>query len=142
MSIADIVLRYNSINDENRSDDFVALIALIIIGLIMISFRSNLFLDDKSRVVIKESGLLRIRLSREKVNIPKKCDGIIIKQKRKTGTGHFRFVLPVSYNFKSFDMFFHSKTGLVRLINTDYKSAIKIAEFFKSNYNLEYTLEK
>jgi hypothetical protein len=38
-------------------------------------------------------------------------------------------------------MFFHSETGIVRLINTDCSRAIKIAEFFKSSLNLEYILE-
>ena len=63
------------------------------------------------------------------------------KEKTKRGTGYYRFVLPVSYNFKSYDMFFHSETGIIRLINTDCRRAIKIAEFFKSKVKLDYTLE-
>jgi hypothetical protein len=123
-----LIVNLNSVKSEDHMNDFV-------------SFRSKIIIDDKSGIVIKESGLLGITLSNEKIKIPYNCDKIFIKQKNKTGTGYYRSVLPVSYSFKSYDMFFHSETGIVRIINTDCSRAIKIAEFFKSNMKLDYTLE-
>jgi hypothetical protein len=119
----------------------VSSVAIAFIGLVLVSFRSKIIIDDQSDIVIKESDFLGMTLSSEKVRIPHDCDKIYIKQKNKRGTGYYRSVLPVSYSFKSYDMFFHSETGIVRLINTDCSRAIKIAEFFKSNLKLDYTLE-
>jgi hypothetical protein len=115
--------------------------AFIIIGIIMVFFKSTLILDNKSEFVIKESSLLNMTLSREKINIPKNCNRINVKEKNKTGTGYYRFVLPVSYVFKSYDMFFCSDSGVIRLINTDYKRALKIAEFFKEGLKINYFIE-
>jgi len=136
-----LILNLNSVKSEDHMNDFVSSVAIAFIGLVLVSFRSKIIIDDKSGIVIKESGLLGITLSNEKIKIPYNCDKIFIKQKNKTGTGYYRSVLPVIYSFKSYDMFFHSETGIVRIINTDCSRAIKIAEFFKSNMKLDYTLE-
>jgi hypothetical protein len=141
LAFAILLTGLNSAKNENILTDFATSIAIIIIGLIMISFKSKLIIDDKSGFVIKESGLWGMTFSKEKIRIPKNCDRILIKQKTKKGSGYYRFVIPVAYSFKSFDMFFHSETGMARLINTDYKRAIKIGEFFKSKIGLDYTLE-
>jgi len=120
---------------------FPAPIALMIISLIIVSFNSKIIIDEDFRFVIKESSLLNMILSREKVNIPHDCKKILIKQKNKKGTGYYRFALPVTYSFKSYDMFLCSQSRVVRLINTDYSRSLKIAEFFKSNFHIEYILE-
>jgi hypothetical protein len=135
------LINLNSGQSENLFNDFVVSLAITFVGLIMISFRSKIIIDDKSGFVLKESGLSGLTLSREKIKIPDNCDKIIIKEKTRRGTGYYRFVLPVSYNFKSYDMFFHSERGIIRLINTDCRRAIKIAEFFKTNMKLDYILE-
>jgi hypothetical protein len=126
---------------ESIQDDLVSSIAIVFIGLVLVSFRSKIIIKDKSDIVIKESDFLGITLSNEKIKIPHNCDRIYIKQKNKKGTGYYRSVLPVNYSFKSFDIFFHSDSGVVRLINTDCSRAIKIAEFLKSNLKIDYTLE-
>lgn len=120
---------------------FPAPVGLIIISMIIVFFKSKIIIDEDFRFVIKESNLLNMILSREKVNIPHDCNRILIKQKNKKGTGYYRFVLPVTYSFKSYDMFLCSESRVVRLINTDYSRSLKIAEFFKSNFNIEYILE-
>ena len=120
---------------------FPAPIALMIISLIIVFFKSKIIIDEDFRFVITESNLLSMILSREKVNIPHDCNRILIKQKNKKGTGYYRFVIPVTYSFKSYDMFLCSESKVVRLINTDYSRSLKIAEFFKSNFNIEYILE-
>ena len=141
--LAFILLIVNLITGKNESltEDLITTVAIVFIGLVLVSFRSKIIIDDKSGIVIKESDFLGISLSNEKIKIPFNCDKIIIKQKNKTGTGYYRSVLPLSYKFKSYDMFFHSDKGVVRLLNTDCSRAIKIAEFFKSNLKLDYTLE-
>jgi hypothetical protein len=126
---------------ESIQDDLVSSIAIVFIGLVLVSIRSKIIIKDKSDIVIKESDFLGITLSNEKIKIPLSCDKIFIKEKNKTGTGYYRSVIPLSYKFKSYDMFFHSDKGVVRLLNTDCSRAIKIAEFFKSNLKLDYTLE-
>jgi hypothetical protein len=136
-----LLVNLNSVKSDDHIDDFVSSVAIAFIGLVLVSFRSKIIIDDQSDIVIKESDFLGMTLSSEKVRIPHDCDKIYIKQKNKRGTGYYRSVLPVSYSFKSYDMFFHSETGIVRLINTDCSRAIKIAEFFKSNLKLDYTLE-
>jgi len=120
---------------------FPAPIALMFISLIFVFFKTKIIINEDFRFIIKESNLLNIILSREKVNIPLDCNRILIKQKNKKGTGYYRFVLPVTYTFKSYDMFLCSESKVVRLINTDYSRSLKIAEFFKSNFNIEYILE-
>lgn len=121
--------------------NFPAPVAFIIIGLIMVSFKSKIIITENFQFILKESAFLTMTLSREKINIPYGCNRILIKQKNKTGTGYYRFVLPVSYSFKSYDMFLCSGSDAVRLINTDHSRSLKIAEFFKSNFNIKYTLE-
>ncbi len=141
MAIVLLILNLNSVKSESIMADLVTSIAIVFIGLVLVSFRSKIIINDKSDIVIKESDFLGITLSNEKIRIPFGCDKVFIKEKNKTGTGYYRSVLPVSYTFKSYDMFFHSDKGVVRLLNTDCGRAIKIAEFFKSNLKLDYTLE-
>jgi hypothetical protein len=143
ISLAFVLVAFNIISGkgEIHSNYFVSSVALIFIGLVLISFRSKIIIDGSTDTVVKESSMSGMALSSEKVKIPRNCDKIIIKQKNKSGTGYYRLVLPVGYSFKSFDMFFHSDAGIVRLINTDYNRAIRIAEFLKSSLNLEYHLE-
>jgi hypothetical protein len=136
-----LIVNLNSGKSGNLVNDLMSSVAIVFIGLIMVSFRSKIIISEKSDIVVKESGLLGMKLSSEKIRVPYNCDKIIIRQKDKAGTGYYRSVLPVNYSFKSFNMFFHSDTGIVRLINTDCSRAIKIAEFFKSNLQLDYTLE-
>jgi hypothetical protein len=120
---------------------FPAPIAFFIIGLIMVSFKSKIIIAENFRFILKESSLLTMTLSREKIIIPHYCNRVLIKQKNKKGTGYYRFVLPVTYSFKSYDMFLCSESGVARLINTDYSRSLKIAEFIKSNFNIEYILK-
>jgi len=136
-----LLVNFNPDKSEDRMADFASSVATTFIGLVLVSFRSKISIDAKSGIVIKESGLLGINMSSEKIKIPGNCDKIFIRQKNKKGTGYYRSVLPVNYKFKSYDMFFHSKSGSVRIINTDCSRAVKIAEFLKSNLKLDYTLE-
>jgi hypothetical protein len=121
---------------------FPALFTLMIIGVIVAAFKSKIVIDENFSFILKESNLLSMTLSRERINIPHECNRILIKQKNKKGTGYYKFILPVTYSFKSYDMFLYSESRIIRLINTDYSRSLKIAQFFKSNFNIEYTLEE
>ncbi len=116
-------------------------IAFIFISFIIVSFKSKIIISNDLRFIIKESNLLNMTLSKESIQIPDGFNRILIRKLIKKGTGYYRFVLPVDYFFKSYDMFLVSGSKVVRLINTDYARSLKIAEFFKSNFNVEYTLE-
>ena len=122
-------------------ENIPGLITFMIIGFIIVSFKSIILVDESSRFIIREYDLMKIPISKEKIYIPPNCDKILIKQKNKKGTGYYRFVLPVTYIFRSCDMFLSSESGIVRLINTDYSRSLKIAEFLKSCFNIEYVLE-
>ena len=139
-AIAVTMLSIFPVWDVFQQENFGGLIAFMIIGIIIVSFRSHLVIDAGS--VFKESGLLGIKLSHEKIRIPQDCTGILIKLKIKKGTGYYRFVLPVSYTFKSWDLFLCTRKGLMNLINTDRERAVRIAEFLKSNLHLDYKIEE
>lgn len=131
------ILLMENIDNLNVS----APVAFIIIGFIIVSFKSKIIIDNNFRFIIKESILLNMTFSKERVCIPGDCNKIIIKKIIKKGTGYYRFVLPVNYSFKSYDMFLVSGSSVVRLINTDYPRSLKIAEFFKTNFSIEYILK-
>ena len=141
IAIAVIMLSIFPVWDVFQQQNFGGLIAFMIIGIIIVSFRSHLVIDAAGSV-FKESGLLGIKLSHEKVRVPQDCSCILIKLKIKKGTGYYRFVLPVSYTFKSWDLFFCTRKGLMNLINTDRERAVRIAEFLKSNLHLDYKIEE
>jgi hypothetical protein len=117
-------------------------LGFVLVGLVFLSFRSTIILGKNSDVVIKESRMLGMRLSQEKVRIPKNCKGILLKQKQKQGMGYYKAVIPMSYNVSSCDMFFYSDNGVVRIINTDLKRAVRIAEFIKTNLGIEYLVKE
>ncbi len=96
--------------------------------------------DKDNFNIRKKMHILGFKMSDDLVKIPKLCEGLIIKQKNKKGTGHIDLVIPVSYNLKSGDMYFLTNRGLVRLINTDIKLAIKIGDIIKDEFNIEYKL--
>ena len=87
-----LILDLTLMKSQNLSGSFAISFTMIFIGLIIISFKSILNIDKKSGFIIKESGLLGMILSREKVKIPHSCTGILNKEKGKTGTGYYRFL--------------------------------------------------
>ena len=80
-------------------------------------------------------------MSKEKGRIPKNCQGLILKQNIKRGTGYYKAVIPMNYNVKSCDMFFYSNNGVVRFISTDLKRATIIAELIKENLKIDFKIE-
>jgi hypothetical protein len=128
------------ISGKLKSEYFTGSAALLIIGAVMISFISSIKVGTGSTFIYKESSVLGLKLSNERIRIPGNCDKILIIEKQKRGTGYYRFVLPLNYSFKSSDMYFHSDNCMVKLINTDHSRALRIAEFIKMNLKIEYSL--
>lgn len=128
------------ISGKFKSEYFTGSAALLIIGAVMISFISSIKVGTGTTFIYKESSVLGLKLSNEKIRIPGNCDKLLIIEKQKRGTGYYRLVLPVNYTFKSSDIYFHSEKGVVRLINTDKPRALRIAEFIKLNLKIDYSL--
>lgn len=130
----------SSMNDNSYKDAGYAL-AFLLIGLILITFKSTILIDKDSESVYKSSHMLGLILSREKVRIPKNCKGLIVKQKTKFGRGYYNAAISMSYRLKSFDISFYSDRGFVRLIHTDEKRALKIASLIKDSLGIAYKFE-
>lgn len=139
LAAAGISVSIITMNGDKPQNLFPVSFVLLFAGIVMISLKSTLIINEEAGYVLKRSQLLSMILSTGKVKIPQNCERIVIKQEKKRGTGYYKFVIPVTYSFKSYDMFFQSGTNIVRLLNTDYKRAVRVAEFFKASLNLEYT---
>lgn len=114
---------------------------LLVIGLVLVSFRSGIIIPGDAGYLIKEASIMGITFSQEKIKIPGRSTRILICGKIKKATGYYRLVLPVTYFFKSFDMVFCGELGMTKILNTDYSRALKIAEFLKENLKIEYRFE-
>jgi hypothetical protein len=116
-------------------------ITLIFIGFVLSTLRASVILHNDRPFIIKETSLLKMTFSTEKVLPPHDCKKLLIRERNKKGTGYFKFVIPVSYSLKSYDMFLCSGSKAVRLINTDYERALEIARFLKPHFSFEQVLK-
>lgn len=121
-----------------RAEQVASSATFFIIGLIIISSRTRLIIPGINGYIIKENVILGINFSQEKIKIPGRSARILICGKVKKGTGYYRFVLPVTYMFKSYDMVFCGELGMTKIMNTDYSRAVKIAEFLKEHLKIDY----
>ncbi len=69
-----LIVNLNSGKSESILNDLISSIAIVFIGLVLVSFRSKIIIKAKSDIVIKESDFLGISLSNEKIKIPHNCD--------------------------------------------------------------------
>ena len=65
----------------------------------------------------------------------------MIKQKIKEGRGYIQAAVGFGYKIKSCDVYFDSNPRMIRIISTEYKRAIKIAELLKETLNLNYVIK-
>jgi len=121
-----------------RSEQLASSAAFLIIGLIIISSRTKLIIPGVNGYIIKETMILGMNFSQEKIKIPGRCTRILICGKMKKGTGYYRYILPVTYVFKSYDMVFCGELGMTKIMNTDYTRSLKVAEFLKENLKIDY----
>ena len=64
------ILNLYSGKSESIQNDLVSSIAIVFIGLVLVSFRSKIIIDDKSDIVFKESGFLGIIVFKRKNKDP------------------------------------------------------------------------
>ncbi len=85
--------------------------------------------------------MIGFKLSREEVKIPASTSQVMIKQKSKEGRGYIQGAVGFGYKIKSCDVYFESNNRMIRIINTDYKRAIKIAELLKETLSIDYLIK-
>lgn len=130
---------YSNLTEEYQS--LVGALGFGLIGAILVTFRGKLSIDTVRMQIVKEYRVFGFKLSREEVKIPQQTNQILVKQKMKEGRGYIQAAIGFGYKIKSCDVYFDSNSRLIRIINTDYKRAIKIAELIKETLNLNYVIE-
>ena len=109
-------------------------------GLMLTTFRTRFTIDTASPKIVKEYRVFGLLLSKDQIRIPKQAKQVIIMQKTKTGKRYVQAVVGFGYRLKSYDIFFESDKGLVRIMNTDYERSMKIAGFIKEELGIDYIL--
>lgn len=140
-SLASILINPGSGQMGFRTDQLASSAAFFFIGLVIITSRTRLTIPATSGYIIRDTFFLGMNFSQEKIVIPGKGTRILICGKTKKGTGYYRLVLPVTYMFRSYDMVFCGEKGMVKIMNTDYARALKVAEFLKENLKMKYSFE-
>ena len=110
-------------------------------SLIFIVDYSNLTEEYHTLVGALGFGLIGAILTSEKVKIPPLTSQVLIKQKSKEGRGYIQGAVGFGYKIKSCDVYFDSNRRMIRIINTDYKRAIKIAELLKETLSIDYLIK-
>ncbi len=137
--IFSIIIAFIGLNAGNYAE-MISLIPFVLITLIIITFQSVIMVEKPSNRMIKQSKMLGISLSSEKIRIPKECS-VILKKKSITGKGYYKAAVGVSYKLNACDMYFVTPTKrLTRIIKTDSKRALKIADFLKRTLDLDYVI--
>lgn len=125
------------------SDDYGAIVGAVgfgLFGLILTTFRTRFTIDLATYQIFKEYRVFGLLLSKDQIRIPKGATQVIIKQKTKIGKGYIQAVVGFGYRIRSCDVYFSSDKALVRIINTDYERAVKIAVLIKDRLGLDYIL--
>ena len=126
------------------SDNYEALVGpagFALFGLILTTFRTRFSIDSASNQIFKEFKVFGLLLSKDQIRIPSQASRVLIKQTTKRGKGYMQAVVKFGYRIKSCDVYFESDRGLVRILNTDYDRALKIAGLIKDQLDLDYHLQ-
>lgn len=128
----------------NLAEEYHTLVGALgfgLIGAILTTFKGSLSIDTVRMQIVKEYRVFGLKLSGEEVKIPQGTSQISIKQKIKKGRGYIQAVVGFAYKIKSCDVYFDSNPRMIRIISTEYKRAIKIAELLKETLNLNYVIK-
>ncbi len=140
-SIVSVLINPASRQMGFRTEQLPSAMTFLIIGMVVISARTRIIVPGVNGYIVRETVILGINFSQEKIKIPGRCTRILICGKMKKGTGYYRYILPVTYIFKSYDMVFCGELGMTKILNTDYSRALKVAEFLKENLKINYRIE-
>ena len=133
----------SGIDYSTLSEDYGPLVGaagFAMFGLMLTTFRTRFTIDTASLKIVKEYRVFGLLLSKDQIRIPKQAKQVIIMQKTKTGKRYIQAVVGFGYRLKSYDIFFDSDKGLVRIMNTDHERALKIAGFIKEQLSIDYIL--
>ena len=123
---------------EEHLENFLASIFFIIIGFIALTFRNHIFFDKNKRQIVRKEKIFWIPISNKKIIVPQEYNKVVIKLLTKTADSYVNLVQSVPVSYTSADMFFVTPTKVRRIINTDFKRALKIAEMIKQVFEIEY----
>ena len=87
-----------------------------------------------SRILVKRS---EAALSKGGILLPDSA-----QEKPKQGRGYFQGAVGFSYRIQSSDLYLTNDRGAVKIISTDHKRAIKIAEILKDQLKLDYSIKR
>ena len=130
---------YSNLTEEYHT--LVGALGFGLIGAILTTFKGRLSVDTVRMLIVKEYQVLGFKLSREEVKIPQQTKQILIKQKIKEGRGYIQAAVGFGYKIKSCDVYFDANPRMIRIISTEYKRAIKIAELLQETLNLNYVIK-
>lgn len=131
---------YTSLDEEYQA--LMGAIGFILIGAVLLTFRGRIIVDKDRKQIIKENRVLGLALSKDPIKIPDKVKHILIQEKSKQGKGYFQAVVGFSYRILSSDVYFINDRGAKKIISTDQKRAIKIAEILKDQLNIDYSIKR
>jgi len=131
---------YTSLDEEYQT--LVGAIGFILFGTVLLTLRGCIVVDINRMQVIKETRVMGLLLSKDRIKIPNKVNHILIQEKTKQGKGYFQGAVGFSYRIQSSDLYFANDRGAVKIISTDYERAIKIAEILKDQLKLDYSIKK
>ncbi len=132
-------INYSNLNEEYQT--LVGALGFGLVGAILTTFKGRFSVDTAKMQIIKEYRVFGFRLSNDKVKIPPKANQVLIQQKLKEGRGYIQGAIGFGYKIKSCDVYFATNRGAVRIINTEYKRAVRIAELLKESLSLDYRIE-
>ncbi len=138
LAILDLVFFPDNPDADQITGTIGGALALLVIGLTLVTFRIRLSASREKHVVKKEYRVLGLRLSGEQINVPPGADTIVLKNKQKKGICYVQAAVGFGYTLQSVDIFLSSGKKITRIINTDRKRAGKIAEFLQNELGLEY----
>jgi hypothetical protein len=133
------IVDFSNLTEEYHS--LVGALGFGLIGGIFITFKGRFSIDLVKMQIVKEYRMFGFKLSREEVKIPPSTSQVMIKQKSKEGRGYIQGAVGFGYKIKSCDVYFESNNRMIRIINTDYKRAIKIAELLKETLSIDYLIK-
>ncbi len=133
------IVDYSNLTEEYHT--LVGALGFGLIGAILTTFKGRFSIDAVRMQIVKEYRVFGFKLSSEKVKIPPLTSQVLIKQKSKEGRGYIQGAVGFGYKIKSCDVYFDSNRRVIRIINTDYKRAIKIAELLKETLSIDYLIK-
>ncbi len=125
---------------EDAASTLGGLLAFLAIGMVLASFRNNVYILNSS-YLIKHYKILGLGVSKEKVKIPKNVSGLLLKTKLKTGRGYVKAAVGFGYTIKSTDIYFLVNGNTIPVIKTDKRRALQIADFLKSELSVDYIVD-